>query len=100
MNALEAKQFQAAIKGAVARLGRSERGRQALKDFRAMLHHGATSLDCENMAALLILLEGVRIGLAGSVLEAATEQIEQSVHNAATINAALGKALAAERGQQ
>jgi hypothetical protein len=66
----------AAIAAAVAQLYQSERGRQALYDFRKMLRNGATSLDDKNMTALCFLLESVST-FPGSVLEALSNKLDQ-----------------------
>jgi hypothetical protein len=73
----KAQAIRQAIKDSIAQLGRSERGQQTMHDFRVMLRNGATSLDEENMVALCILVESVRTGFVGSVLEALSDKLDQ-----------------------
>lgn len=60
----------AAIFGAVKQLRRSERGQQVLTDLKALLDNGGYGLDSENMTALCILVESVRVGQTDTVSEA------------------------------
>ena len=46
-----------AAEAAVQQLRRSERGRQALADFKALLDQGGDQLDCDNWCALIALCE-------------------------------------------
>jgi hypothetical protein len=46
------------ISDAAARLGRSERGQQAMRDLRTLLCNGASELDGANKVALMHLLLG------------------------------------------
>lgn len=51
-----------AIAAAVAQLRRSERGAQALLDFRKMLDNGGDGLDSENSRALATLAAACHVG--------------------------------------
>jgi hypothetical protein len=51
-----------AIAAAVAQLRRSERGAQALSDFRKLLENGGDGLDSENSKALATLAAACHFG--------------------------------------
>ena len=55
---------------AVAQLARSERGRQALGDLRALLKNGGAGLDRENQRALFEIMLRTFNGCSGTVLDA------------------------------
>ena len=50
------------LAAAMTQLRRSERGGQALADFRQLLDNGGDMLDSENWEALATLIEGCRRG--------------------------------------
>jgi hypothetical protein len=51
------QQARVMAEAAASRLRRSERGQQALADFKNLLDHGGNELDCENWSALLVLCQ-------------------------------------------
>lgn len=50
------KKLDTAIEQSITRLKQSERGRQALADFKTLMQNGASALDSGNGAALCVLV--------------------------------------------
>ena len=66
MNDNNARELAAA---AVRTLGRSERGRQTLADFKSLLNNGGDGLDDENWKALTVLCQLCAQGKWGAIEE-------------------------------
>ena len=58
------------LERAVTNLGRSDKGRQALRDLLAFLENGGISLDGNNQLHVLYLLSGAWGSYSGTTLEA------------------------------
>ena len=69
INANENVRLDKAITSAVQQLRKSERGQQVLRDVKSLIENGAAGLDSQNMIAMCVLIESVRVGKVGTVLE-------------------------------
>lgn len=65
----------AAVRLAAVRLGRSDRGRDALRNIRAMLRDGIQSLDSGNQRAVVALLTAAWGGFPAATMDAINAQI-------------------------
>lgn len=64
----------AAILKAAKQLSRSERGRDTLQQLRQLFTTAACSLDSENMIALCVLVEALRVGKYATIIDAIEAQ--------------------------
>jgi hypothetical protein len=64
------------LEAAAARLNRSEKGRQAMRDLLAFLDNGALTLDYDNQSAVLTLLTGAWGQYAGTARDVMREALE------------------------
>lgn len=58
------------LERAVVQLGRSEKGKQAMRDLLAFLENGGISLDADNQLHVACLLAGAWGNYSGTTLEA------------------------------
>ena len=58
------------VERAIGQLGRSEQGRQAMRDLLVFLENGGIDLDAANRLSFLCLLSGAWHDHAGTVLQA------------------------------
>lgn len=63
------------LERAVAQLGRSEKGQQAMRDLLAFLENGGISLDAENQLHVNRLLAGAWGEFAGTTLDLLREMV-------------------------
>ena len=59
-----------AIRDAGLQLNKSERGRRVKAELRALFENGGYGLDSQNMIALCIIVEAVRVGERDAVRDA------------------------------